>query len=49
MGKYEDGLGLIVMDNCKELGEKIDQNIMKKRGTDKSFIIPSRTARFSNG
>ena len=26
--KYEDGLGLIVMDDCKELGNKIDQNIM---------------------
>ena len=26
--KYEDEVGFIVMDNCKELGNKIDQNIM---------------------
>ena len=49
MGKYEDGLGLIVMNNCKEFGEKINENIMRKRKSDKSFIIPSKLDRFSNG
>lgn len=29
--KYEDELGLNVMDNCKSFGEKINQNIMQRR------------------
>lgn len=49
MGKYEDGLGLIIMNNCKELGKNIDDNIVKKRKADKSFIIPTKTIRFNNG
>ena len=38
--KYEDELGLIVMDNCKELGNKIDQNIMQGSSKEDSCIIP---------
>ena len=48
-GKYEDGLRLIVMENCKEFGKKIDKHLMKERGTDKSFIISVTLDRFSNG
>lgn len=47
--KYEDELGLIVMDNCKELGDKIDQNIMQRRSKKDSFIIPTNLVRFNNG
>ena len=48
-GKYENSLGLIVMDNCKDLGEKIDKHIMKVRGSEDSYIIPIKLDRFSNG
>lgn len=48
-GKYEESLGLIVMDNCKEFGKKIDERIKKIRKTTKSFIIPVDLPRFSNG
>ena len=47
--KYEDELGLIVMDNCKELGNKINQNIMQRRSKKNSFIIPTDLVRFNNG
>lgn len=47
--KYEDELGLIVMDNCKEFGDKIDQNIMQRRSKKDSFIIPTNLVRFTNG
>lgn len=48
-GKYEDSLGLIVMNNCKELGESINKKIMSKRNVDESFMIPVRLDRFNNG
>lgn len=48
-GKYKDELGLIVMNNCKEFGEKIDKNIMGKRNREESFIIPTDVVRFNNG
>ncbi len=47
-GKYENQLGLIVLNNCKEFGDKIDADIAKKRD-GKSFIIPIETPRFGNG
>lgn len=48
-GKYEENLGIIVMNNCKEFGDVINKRIMEKRGTDKSFIIPVDLVRFNNG
>lgn len=45
----KDDLALIVMDNHKLLGEEINNNINKMRGTDKSYIIPLVNDRFSNG
>ena len=45
----KDNLCLIVMDNCKELGEKIDKHLMKLRKTTKSFILPIESVRFSDG
>lgn len=48
--KYEDELGLIVMDNAKEFGKEIEQKIKEKRNLpDKSFIIPVDEVRFGNG
>jgi ribose-phosphate pyrophosphokinase len=47
---YNNGeLGLIVLESSKELGEKINEQIKLKRGTDETFIIPSDEIRFSNG
>lgn len=46
------GLGLIVMDNCKELGEKVDNWLKELRGEkdkDFSYIIPTEEVRFNNG
>lgn len=46
------GLGLIVMNNCKELGEKVNAWIKELRGeqdTDISYIIPTEEVRFNNG
>ena len=37
--KYEDELGLIVMDNCKSLGDKIDQNIMQRRSKYNTYKL----------
>lgn len=48
-GKYEDSLGLIVMNNCKDLGESVDKKLMDKRNVNNSFIIPVKLDRFSNG
>lgn len=45
-------LGLIVMDNCKELGEKVNNWLKELRGesnSDISYIIPIEEIRFSNG
>ncbi len=42
-------LGLIVLESCKELGEKINEHIKIKRETDESFLLPSQEIRFSNG
>ena len=42
-------LCLIVMDNCKELGEKVDNYLKKIRKTDKSFILPMEAVRFNDG
>ncbi len=47
--KYQDELGLIVMNNCKEFGEKIDSNLIKRRSKSNSFIIPTDIIRFNNG
>lgn len=46
------GLGLIVMNNCRELGEKVNAWIKELRGesdSDTSYIIPTEEVRFNNG
>lgn len=47
---YTNGdLGLIILESCKDIGEKINKHIKIKRNTEESFIIPSNEIRFSNG
>lgn len=45
----KNDLCLIVMNNCKEFGQKVDNYIKKIRNTDKSFILPIEEVRFSDG
>lgn len=40
---------LIVLDNFKEVGEKVDKHLMRIYNTNNSFIIPIKTTRFNNG
>lgn len=47
--KSAELLSLIVMDNIKELGEKVDKHLMKLNSTSKSFIVPIEQIRFNNG
>lgn len=42
-------LRLIILDNCKTLGDEVNKNIMKTRKTDKGYIVPIRVTRFNNG
>ncbi|MDD2377543.1 MAG: ribose-phosphate diphosphokinase [Bacilli bacterium] len=44
-----ENLRLIVLDNCKELGEKVNKNICDMRGQDISYIVPIKETRFNNG
>ena len=44
-----DNLKLIVFDNCRELGIKVDEHLKKLTGSDKSHIIPINEVRFNNG
>lgn len=45
----KNDLALIVLESHKELGEKINENINKMRGTDINYIVPLTNDRFSNG
>lgn len=42
-------LGLIVLESCRELGEKINEHIKKRRNVDENFLLPVEEIRFSNG
>lgn len=45
----DDTLRLIVLDNCKELGDLVNAHINQIRGTNKNYIVPILTPRFNNG
>ena len=45
----EDNLRLIVMDNAKVLGERVDNYLQKSFGTNQSFIVNTTQIRFNNG
>ena len=45
----ENNLKLVVFENAKELGEKINKHINELRGTNYNYIVPITSSRFSNG
>lgn len=45
----EDNLKLIVLENAKELGEKINKHLNALRKTKKDYRVSIENARFSNG
>lgn len=45
----ENNLKLIILNNFLEFGKKVDENLMKERNTDQSFIVKTNQVRFSNG
>ena len=44
-----ENLKLIVFENCREFGEKVDKNLKELTGCKKSHIIPIKEVRFNNG
>ena len=42
-------LKLIVMPNCKKLGESIDYELKRINKTDNSFLVDFKPDRFGNG
>lgn len=44
-----DDLGLIVLENAKEFGEKLQKNLNEIRKNDANYIIPVVNSRFNNG
>ena len=47
--RYKDALGLIVMENFKDFGNKIDKKIREERKLNTSFIITSKLEKFDDG
>lgn len=46
----KNDLALLVLDNCKEFGEKVEQNLLKiRKESNKKYIARLTTARFANG
>ncbi len=45
----KDNLRIIVMNNCKELGDSIDKYLMKLRNNKVSYVVPSVETRFNDG
>ena len=44
-----DNLRLIVMENIKDLGEKVNSHLKNMLGTTKDLIVPIDEVRFNNG
>lgn len=42
-------LGIIVLNNCRELGEKVNEHLKKLNKFKDSYIIPINEVRFNNG
>lgn len=46
----KNDLALLVLENSKEFGEKVEQNLLKlRKETDKTYIARIKASRFSNG
>ena len=43
-----DDLGIIVLENAKEFGEKLQKNLNQIRNNDENYIIPITSNRFNN-
>ncbi|KGK89916.1 ribose-phosphate pyrophosphokinase [Clostridium sp. HMP27] len=46
---FNGELGIIALQSCKELGEKINYHIKEKRNEERSYLIETEDIRFSNG
>ena len=44
-----ENLKLIVFDNCKDFGEKVDKHLQRLNNCEDSFIVPIKEVRFNNG
>lgn len=45
----KSNLGILVMNNFKEFGQKVQNHLNKLRKTDDNYLIPFNASRFSNG
>ena len=45
----KSNLGILVLDNFKEFGQKVQEHLSKIRNTDENYIINLEASRFSNG
>ncbi len=44
-----ENLKLIVMDNCRDLGEKVNEHLKKIIKTEENLIVPHEEVKFNNG
>lgn len=45
----KNNLGILVLDNFKEFGQKVQNHLSKIRGTETNYLISFNASRFSNG
>ena len=45
----ENSLKLIILENIKELGLKVNEHLNELRNTDENYCVPIENSRFSNG
>lgn len=45
----KNSLGILVLDNFKEFGQKVQNHLSKIRGTETNYLINFTNSRFSNG
>lgn len=45
----KNNLGILVLDNFKEFGQKVEAHLEKIRNTDENYLIDINASRFSNG
>ena len=45
----KNNLGILVLDNFKEFGQKVQDHLSKIRGTETNYLINFTNSRFSNG
>jgi len=45
----KNNLGLLVLDNFKEFGQKVQSHLSEIRNTNENYLINVNESRFSNG